>query len=1261
MPEELGTLRVKVDADISAFKSGMEQVKQGTTSAADSMDKMATSFTSAIQQNKTALTTLGIALTGVGAVLTGFGASATKTFQDFDSAMRNVQSVMQGSEEDFKVLSEYAIKLGKDTSFSAKEAANALYYMASAGFSVEEQMQATSAVLNLAAATQSDLASAAELVATTLTSFALPATKATSVTDTLAKAIGKSQATFEKLAYSLPYVATQANQLGYSLEDTVAALALLYDGGLKGEMAGTRLREVFNTLLDPTQKEAEAIKALGIRIEDVNPATNSLVDIVRQFEKAGLTAADAAKIFGARAEGMTILVSQGSEKLERMTNELKNSAGAAEQMAKIQLAGLGGALEQLSGSIETLKIKFGESLAPALIKIMKTFEQLFDAISALPAPILNIGAHLATLGGAFTALAGASLLFISRIPDMLAGMQAVKVLIISLTSAMSPLAVAIGAGSAIIASITAALWAYSNAQKQAKEDIEKSSPTIIEFQERVRTLEQVQKNLNEAIASGADKVSLYQLGLAKVPTPLIDIKSAQQIVNQQLSEAQQKLALVDKGYAGVISQTKLATGAKGDLQQQAKNLQSGLVNLKGSLDSTEAGMKENNTVSQQLQQAYENLKQGTTDLSKSMADLSSKIEQSRVIAKSYADESSALKAAQEQFGEYFTFIQEGESGVTLYIDQEHKKRINSEIELGKTSILNLSATLEEGKVVRDKSWEELKEEAKKLNEDLLKADLEGIRSRTEALANFATFEGTTYEQRKQEIIDTYNLLLDKYIGDTEARKSITEELNARLRELDASAYQDAVDQANAKLDLEVSISAASIALAEKEAEEIGKTRKTMFEEDVERATEYVNKLKEQSEKRWDSEEKAIKNFMATELGLYSAQKEKIIEKYNEMLALYEKHGYDTLELEKWKNEEILKLTTSRINNEISEAQSFLQSLSRLYQLFNNAKDEDEQNWFVKSISRLYQFLETTKQVIKDAINIWTTFGKVIDIINKLGIGSENAGLVGSLFSAGKQASQTGAAGVSSMSAIGASASSATASISTLGSSLAGLIGPLAAVATLAVMTGKAIGESKFAQEHETAAGFISQIVGGFLGTLGFQWGKKSRTAQEEIEKKWEEESQARRQVLVEEQNRLRELGKEIQGTIERTLPTRTGRSDRSATRGKIPSDASATTLPAQHATSAWTKLEQQWLQEIINPATPFSDRYAYGEISRSQKIWESRIEQPSQRKANISTFEIITSSQPSININAGTIIASQQSIDEFARLIFRSARNQGLT
>ena len=256
-------LVVKIAADISSLSKGLQTAQK-------QIQKVASSFTRA-----------GTKLTaGVTAPLVALGASAINISKSFEQSMANAASVAMATGDELQAMTDLAREMGAKTVFSASEAADALYYMASAGYKLDEMTQSIEATLNLASATQSDLAFTTDTVVAALNQFQLGAAGAERVANLYAAAIGASQADMEKLAFSMNYVGPVANSLGWEIEEVVGALSVLYDAGYDGSMAGTSLRQSLVALMNPTSAAQKVFDELGISLEQLDPTSNDLASIL---------------------------------------------------------------------------------------------------------------------------------------------------------------------------------------------------------------------------------------------------------------------------------------------------------------------------------------------------------------------------------------------------------------------------------------------------------------------------------------------------------------------------------------------------------------------------------------------------------------------------------------------------------------------------------------------------------------------------------------------------------------------------------------------------------------------------------------------------------------------------------------------------------------------------------------------------------------------------------------------------------------------
>ena len=210
------------------------------------------------------ISSVGQKLLPVTGVVTGLGTAAVKTAADFDSAMSRVAAV---SGQRDRILTASGIRpgrLGAKTKFSATEAADAMNYMAMAGWKTEDMLGGIEGIMSLAAASGEDLATVSDIVTDSLTAFGLQASDSAHFADVLAKASSSSNTNVSMMGATFKYVAPLAGAMGYSVEDAAVAIGLMANAGIKGEQAGTSLRAVLQRLADPPKDAAAALDEMGI-------------------------------------------------------------------------------------------------------------------------------------------------------------------------------------------------------------------------------------------------------------------------------------------------------------------------------------------------------------------------------------------------------------------------------------------------------------------------------------------------------------------------------------------------------------------------------------------------------------------------------------------------------------------------------------------------------------------------------------------------------------------------------------------------------------------------------------------------------------------------------------------------------------------------------------------------------------------------------------------------------------------------------------
>lgn len=322
-------------------------------------------------------------IAGVAAIGMGMKKSV-EVFAAFDDVVRRVKATTGATAEDMELLRYQAKQLGATTSWSAKESAEAQLEFAKAGFSNNEILAATPGILNTAKAAEMGLAEATEITAGALRMFRLDASKSTTVGDMLTKTASSTTTGVRDLAESLKYSGTGAQQFGLNLQQTLGILGKLGDMSLKGSSAGTALQAVFSTI----QNKAKAKKLsldLGIQLTEDGKYRN-LLDIVKDLKAKTATMEKAqaesliSEIFGEQgSQAMNRMLKMEEQQLTELINNIGNSTGFAEKMAKEVDDGAGGAFRGLKSAVEGLAISIGAYLEPTVITLLHGTTEIVGA------------------------------------------------------------------------------------------------------------------------------------------------------------------------------------------------------------------------------------------------------------------------------------------------------------------------------------------------------------------------------------------------------------------------------------------------------------------------------------------------------------------------------------------------------------------------------------------------------------------------------------------------------------------------------------------------------------------------------------------------------------------------------------------------------------------------------------------------------------------------------------------------------------------
>lgn len=331
-------------------------------------------------------------LEGAAAGVVALGGAAIKVGSDFGAGMSQVQAVSGASGEELEKLKEKAKEMGASTKFSATESAEALNYMAMAGWKTEDMLNGIEGIMNLAAASGEDLATTSDIVTDALTAFGMSAAESTHFADILAAASSNANTNVGMMGETFKYVAPLAGALGYSAEDTATAIGLMANAGIKGSQAGTSLRSIMTRLAKPTDESAKAMEALGLSITDSSGQMKPFSEIIGDMREgfAGLTedekASYAATLGGQEAmSGLLAIVNASDKDFEKLSGAINDCNGSAAEMAEIMQDNLQGQLTILQSGLEGLGVSLYETMQDTAKDVVKEaqgmVQQLQDAFN----------------------------------------------------------------------------------------------------------------------------------------------------------------------------------------------------------------------------------------------------------------------------------------------------------------------------------------------------------------------------------------------------------------------------------------------------------------------------------------------------------------------------------------------------------------------------------------------------------------------------------------------------------------------------------------------------------------------------------------------------------------------------------------------------------------------------------------------------------------------------------------------------------------
>ena len=409
---QLGVMRTKEAELRSELKETTKELESNRTKA---------------QELEGAFSQLGQLFVGLGIaeachqLADAFG-ECVRAAADFEATMSTVEALSGATASQMQELTDKAKELGATTKFTATESAQAMTYMGMAGWDATQMLNGMDGVLDLAAASGTDLAMTADIITDALTAFGLKAEDTTHFADVLAATATNSNTSVEIMGETFKNCASVAGALGYSIEDVSAAVGLMANAGVKGTIAGTALKNTFNGLLNGAKLSAEAFGEVEVSavnadgtMKDFGDTMNELRGYFEQMTEAErvMNAMDIAGKYG--YNGLLAIVNSTQQDFEKLTDSINECEGAASRMAEVKMDNLSGQVTLMNSAMDALKNTIGSAyddelkeLAKAATDVLTKINEFLAKHPVITKAIVGITAAVTALVGAFAAFATVS-------------------------------------------------------------------------------------------------------------------------------------------------------------------------------------------------------------------------------------------------------------------------------------------------------------------------------------------------------------------------------------------------------------------------------------------------------------------------------------------------------------------------------------------------------------------------------------------------------------------------------------------------------------------------------------------------------------------------------------------------------------------------------------------------------------------------------------------------------------------------------------
>lgn len=413
---KLQTALKGVNAEIKNTQSQLKDVEKllkldpGNTELLAQKQKL---LSSAVSETKEKLATLKTA-----AEQANQSATAVQKIATAGENLKSAGDKVSSAGEKLLPASAAVTALGVAAVKSASEAADAMNYMAMAGWKTSDMLDGIEGIMNLAAASGEDLATTSDIVTDALTAFGLTAKDSGHFADILAAASSNANTNVSMMGETFKYCAPIAGALGFSAEDTAEAIGLMANAGIKSSQAGTSLRTIMNNLTGEVKLSGKSIGDVTIATTNADGSMRSLTAILADCRSAFGQLSDSEKASNAEAlvaknamSGFLALMNSAPGDISKLEGAIKNCDGTSEKMAETMQDNLSGQLTILKSQLQELAISFADLMMPAIRSLVSALQGLVDFLNKLPKPVKQIILVVALLVAAL----GPVLIFVGKI------------------------------------------------------------------------------------------------------------------------------------------------------------------------------------------------------------------------------------------------------------------------------------------------------------------------------------------------------------------------------------------------------------------------------------------------------------------------------------------------------------------------------------------------------------------------------------------------------------------------------------------------------------------------------------------------------------------------------------------------------------------------------------------------------------------------------------------------------------------------------